>query len=174
MWGGGGATRPRPRPTPLLLQGNLCWIVAFAGDILVHLAHPSRVRQQSSRLVSPMRVYLGTQVASYDKGCGTQQTLQTNTYIPQLMDNLITRLVVRAKQTCHQPSSIILSCQHCMEPVSSKCKPLWYGRHCRGTPPTDRRAHCAFKIDPSVLAHCSNGGASPYGVGAFLINSADM
>jgi len=44
------------------------------------------------------------------------------------MDHLVTRLVVRAKQTCHQPSSIILSCQHCMEPVSSKCKSLWYGR----------------------------------------------
>jgi len=50
----------------------------------VHLVHPSRLRQQSIRLVSPpelacsnatMRVYLGTQMASYDKGCGKQQTL---------------------------------------------------------------------------------------------------
>ena len=60
----------------------------------VHLVHPSRLRQQSIRLVSPpelacnnatMRVYLGTQaqMASYDKGCGKQQTLQ-NTCIAQL------------------------------------------------------------------------------------------
>ena len=53
----------------------------------VHLVHPSRLRQKSIRLVSPpefacsnatMRVYLGTQMASHDKGCGKQQTLQTN------------------------------------------------------------------------------------------------
>jgi hypothetical protein len=157
--GGGRGGTPLPCQTPLLLQGNLCWIVAFGGDIrciwCIHPVCASRVSDSTH----PPNLPAKTQPCMCTLGprwLHTIKDVENNKHYKQTVKQIYPTIKNRTSKSSGSPCQADVSAlKHSVMPP--KCEPLWcicqswllsflvaFNKTGRGpTPPTQRRAHCA-------------------------------